>query len=315
MGVFGHVAFPVRKPVLNKSPDDDFNMNIRGSEDYEIMIFGGSSHPSDVGGHGYHQLFAFDLASHEWRRVLTASQFPSSRCFHSANFVPNWSPFHELPFESTSLQRNNSAGKNVSQLKRTNSMTTGLVSFINSAHDVADEEDFYLDLSAFYSDNNHNPETTGSIIIFGGVNINKAVGDAWVLDLQWREAGLGQFDDTMALRLKEQLKQNYSTKEEDDDDEIPAHTLTKVPFSTSDLDNARSTPYIVAVNSAKYTGQSTMRSSASEPFLPNSGTSEVPTKANKMKLLQHLSIASNQQNYAEGGEDEGEDPSQLIMKV
>lgn len=323
MGVFGHVAFPICKP-RNVQTNDLLGAFV-GCEDMEIIVFGGSSHPADIGSHGYHSLFAFDLATHEWHRLLTGPQFPSSRCFHSSNIIANWSPLHELPFaHHSSLQRNNSSGANVSQLKRTNSMTMGLVTNRSSGPEV--DDDFYLDLSAFNNTSNAQANSTGSVMIFGGMSINKATSETWVLDLQWRSAGLDQFDDTMAMRLQNEMNETYNNSAQlvrsiASPVEPP---LSRVPFSATDIGiTTGGTSRIVSANNAKYLNGSAaastrMKASQSEPRFSTPATPinhDPPSKTNKMKLIQHLSSSSYQQEADSPGRTDDDQDQAAVLKV
>ncbi|RYH24217.1 hypothetical protein EON65_16980, partial [archaeon] len=319
LGLFGHVAFPVMKysPPL-KEDEEEEKMSLLGSNSYEIMVFGGSSNPLDSAASAYHHLYAFDLDEHEWRKVLMGPLFPTCRAFHSSNFIANWSPFHTIPhnqvvstndnkspptsspqttshiLSSDAQARNNSVGQNIDQMKRTNSTTVGLIrsesafSLPRNNNDEDDNDDIYIDFSVLDQTQHMNSATRGSIFVFGGMGLKAAVNDAWVLDLQWRSAGLDQYDDSIAVKVKEQLYAYENCEAVTS----AVDRLTHVPFSTSNLHYSANLSKIMTSNNAKYLQPtmgvpSTMKSSASEPMLPHQST-DWPSKSNKMKLLEHL---------------------------
>lgn len=300
MGVFGHVAFPALKSLDSGATAVDQD-DWRGAEDFEILVFGGSSDPTDTPAHGYHSLFAFDMKDHDWRRVMTGPLFPTSRCFHSSTCIPNWSPFHELPFVQSSLKRRELPTSQTQTLKRTSSSSVGIVARAESldANEEDEEHDCYLDLQT----TDDSTPISGSIVLFGGMTINTPSAEIWLLDMNWRSAGLEQFDDTMAQRLREQMFETFpEIGFPPESDSSPK--MSRVPFSTSKLlasnsSNPSASSRIVAVNNAKYLSQplpgpqSKMKVSASEPFL-STPAAEGPSKTNKMKLLHHISLASNQ---------------------
>jgi hypothetical protein len=154
-GIYGHAAFAVRKALSIESniPSDMDGLHT------ELLVYGGSSNAASGKTNCHRFIYAFDMSSHQWRKVSTGFAFPAARNNHSATVVPGWAPSNEAP----------------NGRPRTQSSLT--------------------------------PQSA-AVVIFGGVNSIMCASDTWALDLQWRPAGVEQYDGHATQRVHEELAQN-----------------------------------------------------------------------------------------------------------
>eukprot|EP01034_Spumella_vulgaris_P024323 gene24323-30646_t len=92
-GIYGHAAFAVRKAMnavdATNSDADDLHT--------ELLVYGGSSNASAGKTNCHRFIYAFDMSSHNWRKVSTGFAFPAARNNHSATVVAGWAPTNEVP--------------------------------------------------------------------------------------------------------------------------------------------------------------------------------------------------------------------------
>ncbi len=228
-GIFGHTAFPIiKKPPLTGNTSNDSNkgkkpnrvvvgtngqvknsleddimnnnpFNNDNIQQYELLVFGGSSNPTAMKSHCYSCLFAFDITNHDWRRVTTGHAFPNSRSNHSVTMMHGWAPFHEMPYKSHNVSKHN---RQIVMNKTNNSMNGTIDTTTNTT-----------------------TNTNSCAVIFGGVGALMA-SDTWALDLQWRPAGVGQYDQNTNQMV--QYKMNMYHQQDTDnivDDTIPVDVI------------------------------------------------------------------------------------------
>jgi hypothetical protein len=148
-GLYGHVAFAVSA------------MGDPTSQEFELLVFGGSANPNSGQSNCNQSIFAFNMEHHTWRRVPTGYAFPSARANHSAALVQGWAPLHDTP-----------------------SAVIGADGKATSAHGIAVQ--------------GVRPQAGGGnsvcAVIFGGLDSIQCASDTWALDLKWRKSGVEQYD-------------------------------------------------------------------------------------------------------------------------
>lgn len=165
--VFGHVAFPIlvrdeqdQDPAITDELMEQSKPAM--SQQYNIIIFGGSTNVSHSGSGCEHQLYCFDTVAYSWSRVPSSYVFPPERCGHSMAVAPHWVPPHTFP-----LKGGASAGGSEGKARDWGGGA--------GAH--------------------------GSVVIFGGSSAVLCTADVWVLDRQWRREGVRQFDAHLEKRV------------------------------------------------------------------------------------------------------------------
>lgn len=215
-GIFGHTAFPFLQYASTLSVDLE---DLRQSQ--EILLFGGSYDPASAKSSCYSSLYSYNYNEHTWRTIHSGHEYPSSRTNHTATAVVGWAPVFEVPFQPCMAAMTPTPKSSSSQLPNTKPETN----------------------------NNNINTTTGTdlnrncIIVFGGVTAVSAANDTWALDLQWRTAGLDQYDnnlDKMVMSGVHRLEQEYAAMEEEE--------LQQRVLRTASSASHR----IVALNNTKY---------------------------------------------------------------
>jgi hypothetical protein len=291
-GIFGHTAFPIIKKIHptssttmavasssngknkkttqrggpsatqsissrmvnnNGETDDFFNNNNNQSSQYELLVFGGSSNPTAMKSHCYSSLFAFDVTSHDWRRVTTGYAFPNSRSNHSVTMIQGWAPFHEMPYHSHHMSKQN---RQVVMNKHTHTITNGFIA--------------------------NNQISNGSCaVIFGGVGALMAA-DTWALDLQWRPAGVGQYDQNTNQMVQQRMEmfhqqdeqqQQQQQQQQQEDVEVIEHpdqlmTMQQTQTQTQaqhKIQNVNNQKYITALLNSTTTGSATHNQQTPNP--------------------------------------------------
>jgi hypothetical protein len=175
-GLYGHVSFPVMKLPTVHSPSHYQQHGHENEETfitypkYDIMVFGGSSNTASLKSDCSPYLYAFDLSSHQWRRVNTGHFFPALRCNHSLAVIEGWAPYNAM------IQNQVEEDEEGNPVGNKNRQTFSS-----------------LDQSA--------------AIIFGGVGPVKSYSDTWTLNLQWKSAGTEQYDNSIEQLIQENIQQ------------------------------------------------------------------------------------------------------------
>lgn len=180
-GIYGHSAFPFfhaghHNPQLSLLDNEESKLQ-NSDEHQEIIVFGGSYDTASSKSSCYPGLFAYNYRKDIWRRVSTGHSYPISRTGHSCVVLPGWSPSFDTPFGPTKTAAATATNK---------SLGTPKLSAVGGAGQMQETSRASLPVSDY---------TRCSVLIFGGVTAAMTVQDLWALDLQYRDAGLDQYDN------------------------------------------------------------------------------------------------------------------------
>ncbi len=202
-GLYGHVAFSVS--AMHDAAVERSSTNAgRNSAENELLVFGGSSNPTSGQTNINQNIYAYSMTTHTWRIVPTGFSFPSARSNHTATLVQGWAPVHDIAGASVSndglsvrvSQQANRKHKVGSTLRSTTGPST-----VNTATSAA-------------TGNTMNPTTPSNgvcAVIFGGLDSIQCASDTWALDLQWRKAGVEQYDHNVSRQETMALQQPHVT--------------------------------------------------------------------------------------------------------
>jgi hypothetical protein len=183
-GIYGHVAFPFYNRLQPGQSDEgnilfenEEHLLLNDNNSKEILIFGGSYDTIASSSSCYSTIFAYHVVEDRWRIVQTGHEYPTSRINHTASVILGFSPDFNFAFSSN---ENNVNSKN----NHNNDDVKGRATVGKEAHQV----------------------TNSSVIIFGGVTAMQAMADCWALDLNYREIGLAQFDNSQQQLVEQTMK-------------------------------------------------------------------------------------------------------------
>lgn len=248
-GIFGHCTIgPIKyNHLINKEREkdrekdkddkDDYNNNIEklpgNLTEYEILVFGGSSHAQNYRSRCYSSLFSFSLKTGEWSKVNVGHSFPSSRLSHTSSFLSHYSPLNPM---------------------RPRSVSTGLIN---------EESDIKMPTSS---------QNQSCAIIFGGIGATPVGGETWALSLDYKSSGVDQYDDSASHRVTRRLSLTSETDEEiymiNEGDLLLNSARSTTNFnvtmnSLSGTNNSMNSNKIMSHNNNKYL----LKSSSSVPLL------------------------------------------------
>lgn len=252
-GIFGHTAFPFLQYTSSLNMDQE---DLQQSQ--EILLFGGSYDPASAKSSCYSSLFSYNYNEHTWRTIHSGHEYPSSRTNHTATSVVGWAPVFEVPFQPGMTAMTPTPNSSSSQLTKNKPET-----------------------------NNNN--TSGAdlnrncIVVFGGVTAISAANDTWALDLQWRTAGLDQYDnnlDKMVMSGVHRLEQEHAAMEEE---ELQQRLLRSASSASH---------RIVALNNTKYLNrkQPSRRSIRKENSQRDDNDNNISVSSNRGKLAVSQSL-------------------------
>ena len=199
-GLYGHVAFSV-SAMHDPANERSSTSTGKNSAENELLVFGGSSNPTSGQTNINQNIYAYSMTTHTWRIVPTGFSFPSARSNHTATLVQGWAPVHDIAGASVIndglsvrvSQQANRKHKVGSTLRSTTAPSTAGNIPGNTVNPT-------------------NPSNGGvCAVIFGGLDSIQCASDTWALDLQWRKAGVEQYDHNVSRQETFALQQPHVT--------------------------------------------------------------------------------------------------------
>ena len=198
-GVYGHVAFSA-PPFGTKYSHCDTQV-----ASTTLVIFGGSTNPSNACLDCLQKMYAYDLTQKKWATVDTGYEYPAQRSGHSVALVSGWAPENASPppiVPNSDEDNNGTTRSHAETLKDLNRQSS------------------------------RDKVGSASALIFGGLNANSMCQThVWALDLEWRVSGVGQYDDSLhSIGHREMMRETQGRM-----DPEGLGLLSKTTESDSDL--------------------------------------------------------------------------------